>query len=56
MDVKKRIEAAARKAGRNPDDIILVGVTKTIDVQRIKTAINAGITDIGENRVQELYN
>lgn len=54
MDVKKRIEAAARKAGRNPDDIILVGVTKTIDVQRIKTAINAGITDIGENRVQEL--
>lgn len=54
MDVKKRIEIAARKAGRKPEDIILVGVTKTIGIDKINAAIAAGITDLGENRVQEL--
>lgn len=49
-----RINAAAARAGRDPDDIKLIGVTKTVDTERIKAAYNFGITDFGENRVQEL--
>ncbi|NLN15315.1 MAG: YggS family pyridoxal phosphate-dependent enzyme [Tissierellia bacterium] len=42
------------KTGRNEDDVTLVAVTKTVDVATIEEAIGLGITDIGENRVQEL--
>lgn len=52
--VKYNIAEAARRSGRNYDDITLIGVTKTIDVLRINTAVSAGITELGENRVQEL--
>lgn len=52
--VREKIRLAARKAGRNPDDIRIVAVTKTVDVPVILHALNNGITDIGENRVQEL--
>ncbi len=48
-----RIEKAAEKAGRRKEDIKLVAVTKTVEVERIKEAINCGIQIIGENRVQE---
>ena len=48
-----RIEKAAEKRGRNKEDIKLVTVTKTVEVERIKEAINCGIEIIGENRVQE---
>lgn len=41
------------KAGRNPDDVKLVAVTKTVSVDRIKEAIDLGIRIFGENRVQE---
>jgi len=51
--VKSRIKSAAVKAGRNPDEIILVCVTKSRDLSLIEEAFEAGITDIGENRVQE---
>lgn len=51
--VRKRIEEAARKSGRNESDVTLITVTKTIDVPRIKEAISAGATDLGENYVQE---
>lgn len=53
FQVKENIAHAARRAGRNPNDITLVSVTKNAAVDAIKEAIDAGITDIGENRVQD---
>jgi len=52
--VKDDICNAAVKSGRKPEDIRLIAVTKTVDPQRINIALENGITDIGENRVQEL--
>ncbi|MBZ4664813.1 YggS family pyridoxal phosphate-dependent enzyme [Mahella sp.] len=52
--VKERIKKAAERSGRSVDDIVLIAVTKTVDVERIKAAVNYGIKDLGENRVQEL--
>jgi len=51
--INERIAAASAKAGRR-DDIQLIAVTKTIDLERIREAIEAGATDIGENKAQEL--
>ena len=48
-----RIDAAARRAHRNPDGINLMGVTKTVAPQQIREAYAAGIRIFGENRVQE---
>lgn len=45
---------AAKRAGRNPDEILLCAVTKTHTPEEINEAIKAGVTDIGENRVQEI--
>jgi pyridoxal phosphate enzyme (YggS family) len=52
--VRVRIEEAARRSGRDPDDVALVAVTKTVDVQRIRWAVDAGVRALGENYVQEL--
>lgn len=52
--VNERKAAAAAKAKRNPDDILLVGVTKTRTAEEINQGIDAGLTDIGENKVQEI--
>ena len=46
--------AAAVRAGRNAEDILLVGVTKTRSAEEINEGIDAGLTDIGENKVQEI--
>lgn len=54
IDVKKRINEAALKSGRNPDEILLLAVSKTIDVPKIKEAVNCGLNSLGENRVQEI--
>ncbi|HKY31625.1 MAG TPA: YggS family pyridoxal phosphate-dependent enzyme [Candidatus Polarisedimenticolia bacterium] len=51
--VAARIEAAARRAGRDPGSITLVGVTKTVPAAAILEAVLAGLRHIGENRVQE---
>jgi pyridoxal phosphate enzyme (YggS family) len=51
--VRRRIEAAARRADREPDDVTLVAVTKTWPASVVLEAINAGATDLGENRAQE---
>ncbi len=51
--VRERIAAAARRAGRDADAIVLVGVSKTAPADRILQAVQAGLTDLGENRVQE---
>jgi len=47
------IEQSARQASRDPKDIIVVGVTKTVSIEVIQEAIDAGIKHIAENRVQE---
>ena len=46
--------AAAEKIGKSGDDVLLVGVTKTRSAEEINKGIDAGITDIGENKVQEI--
>jgi PLP dependent protein len=51
--VRWRIETAARRAGRDPGKITLVGVSKTVPAERIREAVEAGLLDLGENRVQE---
>jgi pyridoxal phosphate enzyme (YggS family) len=51
--VRARIEAACKKAGRDPKGVILLAATKDVPVSLIEEALNAGITHIGENRVQE---
>ena len=53
-EVKKRIELAAKRANRDPKDVLLLAVTKTVDLQRIRQAVDSGLTELGENRVQEM--
>jgi pyridoxal phosphate enzyme (YggS family) len=53
LRVMERIERAARKAGRDPKEIKLVAVSKTVEVARIKEAIEAGVSILGENYIQE---
>ncbi len=52
--VHERIRTAAQKADRPEEDITLVAVSKTRTPEEINTAIDAGVTDIGENKVQEI--
>jgi len=52
--IKDKIAIAARKTNRNAEDITLVAVTKTVPAEIIQEAVDAGLKDIGENRVQEL--
>lgn len=52
--VRQRIEAAARRAGRNPDAVRLVAASKSQPVEAIAEAIAAGVSEFGENRAQEL--
>jgi pyridoxal phosphate enzyme (YggS family) len=53
LRVQERIAAAAQRAGRRADDVLLIAVSKTVEVDRIKEAIAAGVAALGENRVQE---
>lgn len=53
LHIKHTIADAATRIGKNPNDIHLVAVTKTIDVERMKEAIQCGVDSVGENRVQE---
>jgi pyridoxal phosphate enzyme (YggS family) len=51
--VRERIGAAAARAGRRPEEIQLMAVTKTFPVEYVQLAHRAGVTLFGENRVQE---
>ena len=51
--IRGRMDAAARRAGRNPEKISLMAVTKTVPPERIREAYNAGIRIFGENRVRD---
>ena len=54
-DVRRRIEEACMRCGRNPDEITLIGVTKTKPTDIINESIDKyGIKVIGENKVQEI--
>ena len=55
-NVKDRINKAAFKCGRDPESIHLVAVSKTISANRVREAIMAGVTTLGENYVQEARN
>ena len=48
-----RVAEAAQRAGRQPDEITIVAVCKTRPAEDIEAALAAGVTDLGENRVQE---
>jgi len=54
--LQERIVTAAMRAGRNPGEIKLVAVTKTVPVEKIKEALDCGVNRLGENRVQEFLN
>lgn len=51
---KEELTLAARRAGRDPSDIILLAASKMNNASRIREAFAAGVTYFGENRVQEL--
>ncbi len=51
--VRKRIRDVCSRCGRNPDDVLLLGVSKTFGIDRIRDAIEAGLYDFGENYAQE---
>lgn len=51
--VRQNIKAACERSGRNYEDITILGVTKTVGIDDIMCAVNEGICDLGENRVQE---
>ncbi len=53
LRVTERIERAARRVGRDPKEIKLVAVSKTVEASRIREAIEAGASILGENYVQE---
>ena len=52
--VREKIDEAAEACGRNGEDVLLVAVSKTRTPEEINIAIDAGVTDIGENKVQEI--
>lgn len=51
--VRERIAAAARRAGRNSEEVTLMAVSKTFAVEQVREAFRAGLRVFGENRVQE---
>ena len=52
--VRGEIDAAARRAGRDPADVELLAAVKYVDVEDVGVLVDAGLTLIGENRAQQL--
>lgn len=52
-EVAERVSWAAARAGRRLEDIRLVAITKTVDLERVKEAVDSGVRVFGENYVQE---
>jgi len=52
-EVRERIAEACRRSGRDPSEVRLVAVTKTVGADVARALVRLGVTDIGENRVQE---
>lgn len=51
--VRERIAQAAARVGRRPEEVCLVAVSKGVSAERVREAISAGLTDLGENYLQE---
>ncbi len=51
--IRERIAHAAERAGRDPGSVLVIGATKNVDAARVREAAAAGLTDFGENRIQE---
>ena len=51
--VKRRLQQAARDAGRNPEDILLLAVSKTRTSAQVRLAVDSGLSSFGENYLQE---
>ncbi len=51
--VRAAIERACLRSGRDPREVLLIAVSKTVDLDRIRLAVDAGVPALGENRVQE---
>ncbi|WP_129596385.1 YggS family pyridoxal phosphate-dependent enzyme [Anaerophilus nitritogenes] len=56
IHIRQEIYKACEKSKRNPDEVTLIAVTKTVDSSKVNEAIAQGIEDIGENKVQEIIN
>ncbi len=52
--INEKIRVAAEKSGRKREDVLLLAVSKTVDVPRIKEAVELGLVDLGENKPQEI--
>lgn len=52
--VQERVADAARRSGRDPDEVTIIAVAKRFPPDAVRAALDAGIGDIGENRAQEL--
>lgn len=50
--IKRKIEEACRRVGRNPNDINIIAVTKYVSIETAKKALEAGVQNLGENRDQ----
>lgn len=53
LAIKERIRSSALKTGRKPEEVLVLGVTKTVEIDLMQKAFDLGITNFGENRVQE---
>jgi pyridoxal phosphate enzyme (YggS family) len=53
-EIRRRVDAAARRSGRDPAEVTLVAVSKTADLEGLQSAYDAGHRDFGENRAAEL--
>lgn len=54
LDARRRIDAAANRAGRRPEEIVLLAASKNRSVEEVLMAAGVGVTVFGENRVQEM--
>lgn len=52
--INEKITIAAEKSGRKREDVLLLAVSKTVDIPRIKEAVDLGLVDLGENKPQEI--
>ena len=52
--IKGTINSACKRTGRDPNEVKLVVVTKSVTLEAVKEVINLGVTELGENRVQQL--
>lgn len=52
--IESKITKAAQKSGRTREDILLLAVSKTVDIPRIKEAVDLGLRELGENKPQEI--